>query len=250
MKKLLIILFSVVLIINCNAQEKVADASTNAIKKLKPADRIMVDVFVDLWQGLPSTVSTTKNINRGANVYYMKDLPFGKSNFGFAAGVGISCHNLYSDSYIAREKLLDTATGTYSYGKTSFFEIPKTNGNSEVTYKNNKMTAIYADIPIEFRFRTKNNGFKVGLGFKGGILVTSYTKYNGTEYWNTLITDNKVKVKNYKVPNIEKFRYGATLRIGWRWVTAFAFYQISDLFKKDLGPEMYPISVGITISPL
>jgi hypothetical protein len=249
MKKFLVILFSLVFVISSYAQEKVVEPSNNPIKKLKPADRIMVDVFIDLWQKLPATLSTGY-LNRGANVYYMKDLPFGKSNFGFAAGLGISCHNLYSDSYIDREKLLDTTTGAFSYGKTSFFEIPQTNGTSAVSYKKNKMTVIYADIPIEFRYRTKNNGFKVGIGFKGGILVTSYTKYNGTEYWNSIITDNTVKVKNYKIPNAEKFRYGATLRIGWRWITAFGYYQLSNLFKKDLGPDMYPISVGVTISPL
>ena len=40
----------------------------------------------------------------------------------------------------------------------------------------------------------------------------------------------------------------ATARIGWGWVNVFATYSLTTLFKTDRGPELYPFSVGLTIS--
>jgi hypothetical protein len=56
-------------------------------------------------------------------------------------------------------------------------------------------------------------------------------------------------VKFKDVPNIEKLRYGVTARVGWKFINLMGFYSLTDLFTKDKGPEIYPISIGISLMP-
>ncbi|HRY97973.1 MAG TPA: hypothetical protein P5550_02850, partial [Bacteroidales bacterium] len=39
-----------------------------------------------------------------------------------------------------------------------------------------------------------------------------------------------------------------TVRLGWGVVNLFANYSFLPLFKEDEGPELYPFSVGLTLS--
>ncbi len=246
-----------------DADEKTNTNKTKPLARLDQADRIMVDIFTDIWMNKPDdSVMSITAINRGANAYFMRDIPIGKSNFSFAIGAGISCHNLYSNALPVRESVVDTsvAFGYVFTGKTIFQKLPETVGTTEVGYKNNKLTSIFIDIPVEFRFRTKNQGqkFKFALGFKAGYMLSSHVKYRGDDLgynyvgqsWS-LNSDETVKWKTYKVPNIETYRMGPTLRIGWGWVNISAYYSLTKLFKKNKSyTEMYPISVGLTITPL
>jgi hypothetical protein len=264
MKRILLIIFSLFIAVQVFGQK---DADEKTTKKSKPlarldqADRIMVDVFTDIWMNKPDdSVMSLKSINRGCNAYLMRDIPIGKSNFSFAIGAGISCHNVYSDAVPFRGTVTDaTQPSGYSFvDSTVFAKLPSTIGSTEIKYKNNKLALVYVDVPIEFRFRTKNEGqkFKCAIGFKIGYKLESHTKYHGndirydyaTRNW-VLNSDNDLKIKTSRVPNIEAYRLGPTIRIGWGYVNVSAFYSLTNLFKKGKGPEMYPLSVGLTITP-
>lgn len=269
MKKVILMLFclliSVVVFGQKDEDEKTNTNKSKPIARLDQADRVIVDVFSDLWMNKPDdSVLSISAINRGVNTYIMRDFPMGKSNFSFAIGAGISCHNLYSNAWAVRESVADAdTTNAFDYeftGRTVFQKLPEKINTTETGYKNNKLTAIYIDVPLEFRFRTKNEGqkFKASIGFKVGYLLSSHMKYRGDDIsWNyspgqswTLNSDETIKLKTYKVPNIEMYRMGPTVRIGWGWINATAYYSLTNLFKKNKGPEMYPISVGISITPL
>jgi hypothetical protein len=267
MKRILLIALSIILTVHVFAQkdnDEKKKITSKPLARLDQADRVLVDVFTDIWMNkLPDADMHVAAINRGANAYYMRDIPIGKSNFSFAAGAGISCHNLYSNAVPVRgTTAVDSTVNPLKYEfttKTVFSKLPSTIGTTEIKVKNNKMTMVYVEVPLEFRFRTKNEGwkFKFALGFKVGYLLSSHTKYNGndinynyaTQSWD-LHSDNTLKIKTYKVPNIETYRMGPTLRIGWGWVNISASYSLTKLFKKDKGQDMYPISVGLTITPI
>ncbi len=85
------------------------------------------------------------------------------------------------------------------------------------------------------------------MGFKFGFLVRGHTKYKGDDYIDG--TTQEVIIKKKKLAFMEKNRYGFTGRIGYKWLNLWGYYQLSTLFEKGKGPEMYPISVGITIIP-
>jgi hypothetical protein len=248
MKKILLVVLVSLMVYSAAAQDK-KDVKKGTFGKLTQADRIVFDIFSDIWMNAPGDSMTIKKVNRGANFYIMKEFPFGRSNFSFALGLGVGCQNLYSNATPVKSFIDTSGTKIYD-GKTVFTKIPSFSPDlkQEINFKNNKFTQIYLDIPLEFRYRMKNNAFKFYLGGKIGLMLSNHTKYNGDDYSENYPTGN-IRIKEYKIPNVNKYRYGLTVRVGWKWIQAYGYYSLSKLFKKDLGPEMYPISVGLTISP-
>ena len=204
-------------------------------EKTKKKISIGVGLSTDIMMNMPSDVKPWA-INRGANVFGTYNVPFGKSDFGFAIGLGLSSHNIYGNFIVN-----STSDSTW------LFKIP-----DSVSYKRSKMTLAYLEVPIEFRFKSKTK-ISVGVGFKAGFLVGSYTKYIGdgpittTNY--TLNETEKQRVKFWGIKNLEQFTYGPTLRVGYKWFNLTGYYMISNLFVKNRGPEMYPISVGFVLMP-
>ena len=48
--------------------------------------------------------------------------------------------------------------------------------------------------------------------------------------------------------NLNPFRYSAMLRCGVGKLDIYATYTLSELFKKNQGPQLYPFTVGITLA--
>ena len=188
-----------------------------------------LDVFSDIWQDKPSNLQE-QTINPGVNIFGSYNYMFGESNVSFSPGIGLGIHNLYTDSWLR----VNT--------DSAYFEaIPDT-----LSYKKYKMTTTYFDIPLELRFKSKSE-FRVAIGFKFGFLIKAQTKYKGDNYIEG--TTDQVIIKTGKFNFVEKNRYGFTGRIGYKWLNVWGYYQLSTLFETNRGPEMYPISIGITVIP-
>jgi hypothetical protein len=255
MKKILLSALCCFIVLAAIAQDKNTkdkkDLKKGTFGKLSQSDRLVFNVFSDIWMNAPSSsVMKIKKVNRGADVYLMKNFQFGKSNFSFALGAGVGCNNIYSNAMPSSNYSYDSLGQRKDLGTTSFKTIPTQSPDSSQTinYKNNKFTTVFLDIPLEFRYRLKNNAFKFYLGGKFGFLLSDHNKYNGDDYTQNYPTGN-IRVKYYKIANIQSIRYGITGRIGWKWIQVYGYYSLSKLFKKDKGPDMYPISVGLTLSP-
>ena len=189
---------------------------------------VKIDVFSDIWMETPTNINL-KSINRGCDIYGMYDFPIKKSNFSFAFGFGLGMHNMYSNAI----------AGVYN-DSTIFGIIP-----DSISYKKSKISVTYLDLPIEFRIKT-NNKFTFSAGFKIGYLINKHSKYKGKDLSGS---NFDVTQKTTDVRNLESIRFGPTLRIGYDWFNISAYYSLSKFFVKDKGPEMYPISVGITFTP-
>ncbi len=252
MKKIMFVALCLAFSYSLSAQDKEDINTKDKIFYGKPSkqDRIAVDVFTDMWMMNSEAADSidAKQINLGVSWHYKYEILFGKSNFSFAAGLGFSLHNLHSDA-IPINYTIDSGKRVYG-GSTVFTKIPKksTDGSQDISYVKNKFTAIYVDIPFEFRYRLRNNAFKFYLGGKLGLMLGSYNTYNGDNY-NEDSPTPKMRVREYAIPNVNNVRYGITVRTGWKWIQVYGYYSLSHLFKKDKGPDMYPISVGLTISP-
>ena len=86
---------------------------------------------------------------------------------------------------------------------------------------------------------------KIGVGFKLGILVMAKTKYVGPNDDGIMIHEKETYIKN-----LERYTYSATLRVGWRWVSAFAAYQLNPVFEVGYdAPVIHPLSVGVSFAP-
>lgn len=187
-----------------------------------------VDVFTDIWQNKPDDMYI-RTINQGANVFAMYNFQIADGPSTFGVGLGISNHNLYSHSRIDNIKA-DT--------------IVFTPISDDLSYKRTKINLTYLDIPFELKLRFKNE-MKMGVGFKIGYLLTSKEKYIG----DTPEQATRVTIKTKSISEMQTYAYGFTLRFGYKSVNLFGYYQISQIFNKERGPELYPISVGITLTP-
>lgn len=193
----------------------------------------VIDVFTDIYSNEPKGIET-RTINQGMNVSGLYDYRLGKSNLSVAIGVGLGAHNFYSNAFPVAD----------SNGVTELVRIKTLYPGTE--YKKNKISYTYFDIPIEFRLRTKDE-FRAAVGFKMGWLIDSHTKYKGDDY--LFETTDELGVKFRDVRNVETFRYGFTARAGWKFINLMGFFSLTDIFKKGKGPDVYPISVGISLMP-
>jgi hypothetical protein len=216
------------------------------------SDNLILDYFTDIWQKAPSGM-TVSGYSPGIDIYGMYNIPFGKSKLSLGFGFGFSSHNLRSDAVPIKAD----SNGHYSLtGNTIFQKIPPIN-NKEIKYDVNKLSLTYFEIPLELRFRKENKNkkaFKFSIGGKIGYLINSHTKYKGIQYLGDVNDPNlgvtNVKYKVYKIDNLDPLQYSATVRIGYGMFNIFGSYSLSTIFKKDKGPQMFPISVGISVTPI
>jgi hypothetical protein len=222
MKKLLILLLTVVSL----------NAFTQAVDEIKRKFTFGLDVFTDIWQDIPKSINTG-TINPGVNVFGSYNFMIGNGGVSFSPGLGIGVHNMFNSSFV------------YSNDNSTYF-VPIKDTLPDLSYKKSKFVATYLDIPFEIRYKSKSE-FRVAVGFKFGFLMMGNSKYKGDNYQDG--TTDLVIYKKKKIPYLEKNRYGFTARIGYKWLNLWGYYQLSTLFQEGKGPEMYPISVGITIIP-
>ena len=160
----------------------------------------------------------------GVNAYIMYDYQLGKSPISFAWGYGFSSFNVHTNGNFVED--------TLSNGFVRFMEFP-----DNYSWKKNKLSVNFLEVPIEFRLRTRSELiFKLSAGGKIGYAVNIHTK----------TIDDDGKRKFYQVPELSKFRYGLTARIGIGRFSAYGFYGLSHFFKENRGVELTPVTVGMT----
>ncbi len=94
--------------------------------------------------------------------------------------------------------------------------------------------------PSSFSFNNKKN-FHVALGVVGTWYYDSMYKQ---KYRLDGTTQKDIdKGEHYLLP----YRVAAAARIGYGSLNLFAEYSLTPLFEKNLGPELTPLTVGLTI---
>ena len=205
------------------------------LSKLDSRDRLIFEVAYNGWLNKPDSL-TTRWYNRGFNAYLMYDVALYDDNISIAPGVGISSSNVYS-----RSKLM--------FGDTVNYFVPI--NLDTISVSRNKISTTFIDVPIELRFRSNpnklNQRFKVALGVRIGYMIDSHIKYKGQPLE---AGDSRTEVfyKDKRIPDINKFRYGMSLRVGYGNFNVFGFYGISTLFQSDKGPGVRPFSIGVSFN--
>ena len=232
MKRATLLAMTIICLMNVSAQEE--PKTKEKVVDDKSKDRIVLDFTFDNWlHQLPASSGfSTDWFSRGFNLYMMYDVQLGSSPMSLAIGAGLGTSSMFLNSAIVKA----------DSGKVSTF-APITQD-----YKKNKLSLNYVEVPIELRYRSKSspngNSFKVALGFKGGYLFNSHTKYKIEE-------NGKSKTfKESRIDNLYKFRFGPTFRIGYGPVNFIAWYGASKVFDNGKGPDLRPFSVGISINGL
>jgi hypothetical protein len=228
MKRVFIFMMLAVIAISTFAQKPTAES-------IRKRFNLSTTVFNDFWMDVPDSISPRK-INQGVDVYLTYNFPMDrKGHMFFFAGTGLSSHNFYHKALIG----LDDDQKSY------FYNVPSKVGSSDIKVKNSKLSITYFDIPFGFQYKGSNK-LHATLGFKVGWSINDHSKYKGTDLSGSGLD---VKEKSIGLPNIENMHYGPFASFGYKWFGLTAFYQIPSVFEKDMGPQIYPISVGITLKP-
>ena len=108
--------------------------------------------------------------------------------------------------------------------------------------KKNKLVSTGFSVPLTLGLETnpynKFKSFRIAGGGFVGVVARAHTKQKDGD---------KRKVKQADSYNLNRLRYGVTGTIGYGPINFYLNYNFSSLFKKDEGPEITPLSVGIAI---
>ncbi|MEO7802309.1 MAG: outer membrane beta-barrel protein, partial [Ginsengibacter sp.] len=120
-------------------------------------------------------------------------------------------------------------------------------------FKKYKVSTSYLEVPLELRFTSKPEtpakSLKLALGAKVGTLINAHTK------GKTLQNKNNQTINSYlQKENSKKFfnstRLMGTARVGYGVFSLFGSYQLNNVLKDGVGPDMKSYQIGITISGL
>jgi hypothetical protein len=180
------------------------------------------NIFMDL--------NTTKSISISINfLQYNIDLRKRSNNFGLVTGMGITFNNYRLDSQYALTR--------DENGHTSYVE-------TERLIKKNKLATTFLTVPLLLELQVptqKNASFFISGGLYSAFKLGSHTKL----VYNDNLGNEKEKSRSDL--NVNSFKYGATIRGGYRFVKLYANYDLSQLFQAGQGPELYPWTVGLTL---
>lgn len=247
LRSIFIILSILAMLGSLNAQdtEIAVEEQDETEESMKKKSRYMIGMGNDIWMDAPGNVDI-RNYSPSFVFSLMFDSQLGKSPLTFGAGLGLQSNNLYSDAFIFENHVQQ---------KTAFNPIP-----DSLSYDKNKISTTYLELPVELRLRLgKEKEMTVAAGFKVGYLINSHTKYKGENYLENPQTNNdKVKIKEHNINDLNKLRYTVTGRIGYKSFSVFAHYNLNPLFEEDQlvdlsnnaePTNMYLITAGIIFSP-
>ncbi len=119
--------------------------------------------------------------------------------------------------------------------------------DSTVKLNSNKLRVSYFNVPILIGFNThekENKALHVAVGIITGIRLGAMIKTSTDGKGGSHIE------KTFDDYNLEKTRFDAMVRLKYKKANFWALYSLTSLFKKNQGPEVHPIAVGVNILDL
>ena len=204
-------------------------------------------VYNDFWMKVPDSISP-RTVNQGVDVFVQYMFPMDKKgHLSFFIGGGLGAHNFYNQALLGTGKfnIYEKALPNVGDNESYFYNAPAIFKGKSIDVKKSKLSITYLDIPFGFQYKASSK-IHGTLGFKVGWSMDAHTKYKGSDLNGSGL---QVVEKSLKLSNIENFHYGPDAVIGYKWFGVSASYQLSSVFKKDLGPQIYPVSVGLVFKP-
>lgn len=159
-----------------------------------------------------------------------------RKTFAVVTGMGISFNDYAFDLDVTMEK--EDRAGIDRAGIIIPVDITREN----TSVRKSKLHVNYLTVPLLLEVKTPlrmgNSNLSLSAGAIGSLYIGSHTKY---KYYN------KAKVKLKSNYHINQWKYDLTGRIHFGGVTVFANYSMTTLFKNNLGPEIYPLMVGVSL---
>lgn len=108
-----------------------------------------------------------------------------------------------------------------------------------------KFSIISLIVPLLAEFQIPLDHYKnriyISGGLYSGIRVGSHTKIKYRS------EGKKEKLKTPGHYSLQDIKYGIMMRAGYRWINVFATYDLVPLFQENNGPELTPVTFGVTL---
>lgn len=179
------------------------------------------------------------------NVWEQK-IEFGTHHVGLLTGMGLEFVN-----YHLKNNVL------LSYNADSIFGLPV----EQPEFDKNKLRQLGLRVPLMLEFNTKRAKLPTveeiatkkttGFNSKGNVHLAAGVV--GTWYFDTMykqkyeLNDDTKKDRDKGDYLLLPYRLAASVRLGYGSLNLFAEYALTPLFNEGKGPELTPLTVGITI---
>lgn len=117
--------------------------------------------------------------------------------------------------------------------------------NDSIDYSKNKLKSTWVKAPLMIEFNTnkdEDKSFHIGVGAEFG-----YNIFRNRQKQEFMMYGEEQKRKNKDDFNLNPFRASLVARVGFGRYTVFANYGLTEVFKANQGPQVYPFSAGINI---
>lgn len=176
-------------------------------------------------------LSTARSRNVNLNILQY-DLGISGNNIGLVTGLGLEINNYrFSNNVSITKENSEIAQVDY--------------GDRGINLERSRLRTHYLTVPLLLEFQSnhprRSQRAYFSAGVIGGLNIGSNTKVVYRD--NTGKNRDKIRDDFYLVP----FRYGLTLRTGYRSLNLYANYYPTSLFQKNKGPELFPVAIGFSI---
>ncbi len=211
--------------------------------------KLNIDDSFKFWQGLDIGVNgylNTKNSTATPETFPFLELDYARSR-SFSWNVAQYNFHIYKN-YIN----LVTGAGfewnsyVFKQNVTLATDVNMISAmNDSIDFTKNKLKSTWVKAPLMIEFNTnkdENKSFHIAVGAEIG-----YNIFRNRQKQEYMYKGEEQKRKTKDDFNINPFRYSLVARVGFGRYTLFANYGMSELFKANQGPQVYPFSMGINI---
>lgn len=189
-------------------------------------DSMQLNMFLDL--------NYSRSLYFSLNLF-QKNIHLYKNYLNLVTGLGFEWNNYNFKQNITLDPDAD------------YVSASNTITSDDIAYKKNKLKISYVKVPVLLEINTNNNDPKKSFHISGG-LEFAY-KMNSRTKQVYEINGNDFKIKRTDDYHLADLKYSSVLRIGYGdYFTVFGNYALSELFDKNKGPEVYPITAGIAFT--
>ncbi len=189
------------------------NAIPEIVDSLYREDQFYLGLSFNLLTNHPDQFSQN-GFSGGLHLGFIRDMPINRRrNIAIGLGLGIST-NTYNSNLVIGETVNE---------KTEFEIIQQIQDNS----KRNRFNTNLIEIPLQLRWRTSTattfNFWRVYSGIKVGYMY----------HFKSIFRDDFITIQQTDIPELDRWRYHATLSIGNGSFNAFVNYSLNDFFNEN-----------------
>lgn len=156
-----------------------------------------------------------------------KSLGLVKNYFGLVTGLGLEYNRYMLTNDIKLAEVDGMMTGT----------------PLDIDLDKNRLSTTYLNLPFMAELQIPVYGEHKRIVVSGGVI--GGLRLGSRQVQKYVMDGEKQKIKTKDNFNLRTLRYGFTGRIGYGNFVLFANYYPQSLFNDGMGPDIYPVTVGI-----